>query len=80
LKPLTFQIVIEKEAAPGAGYSCFCPAIPGCFSNGPTIEEAKENMRAAVGSHLKAMSQRNEVLPLEGEGYWVDKLSFLLPN
>lgn len=45
MKPLTFNIVVEKENDPAAGYSTFCPAIPGCFSNGGTVQEAKENMR-----------------------------------
>jgi len=80
MKPLTFQIVIEKENDPAAGFSAFCPAIPGCFSNGESIENAKENMREAISLHLQTLTERREILPLEGEGFWVEKLSFILPG
>ena len=32
-----FAIVIEKEAE-DEGYSAYSPSLPGCFSNGRTIE------------------------------------------
>jgi predicted RNase H-like HicB family nuclease len=43
----TFEIVIEKEAE-GEGYSAYSPSLPGCFSNGWTVEEAKGNIRDAI--------------------------------
>jgi predicted RNase H-like HicB family nuclease len=39
-----FEIVIEKEPE-DLGYSAYSPSLPGCFSNGRTIEDAKRNMR-----------------------------------
>jgi HicB_like antitoxin of bacterial toxin-antitoxin system len=39
-----FEIAIEKEAE-DEGYSAHSPSLPGCFSNGRTIEEARRNMR-----------------------------------
>ena len=33
-----FEIVIEKEPE-DAGYFAYSPSLPGCFSNGLTIEE-----------------------------------------
>ena len=35
-----FEIVIEKEAE-DEGYSAYSPSLPGCFSNGRTVEEAQ---------------------------------------
>jgi len=40
----TFEIVVEKEQEDD-GYSAYSPTLPGCFSNGKTIEEAKRNIR-----------------------------------
>ncbi len=40
MKFYTFEIVVEKETENG-GYSAYSPTLPGCFSNGKTIEEAK---------------------------------------
>jgi predicted transposase YbfD/YdcC len=39
MKFYSFQIVIEKETE-GEGYFAYTPNVPGCFSNGRTIEEA----------------------------------------
>ena len=47
----TFEIVVEKEPE-DEGYSAYSPTMPGCFSNGRTIEEAKRNIREAIQVHL----------------------------
>lgn len=74
-----FNIVIEKETDEAAGFSAYCPAIPGCFSNGYTVEETKENMRDAIRVHLQALAEYREVLPLRGDEFWVEKLAFVVP-
>lgn len=50
----TFEIVIEKEED-DPGYFAYSPTLPGCFSNGTTIEEARQNMRAALQQHVAAL-------------------------
>ena len=47
MRYFTFEIVVEKEAE-DEGYSAYSPTLPGCFSNGKSIEEAKKNIREAV--------------------------------
>ncbi len=49
MKYYSFEIVIEKEPE-DAGYLAYSPTLPGCFSNGATIEEAKQNIREAVSA------------------------------
>ena len=49
-----FEIVIEKEAE-DEGYSAYSPSLPGCFSNGRTLEETKRNMREAIQQHVAAL-------------------------
>ncbi len=53
MKFYSFQIVIEQERE-DEGYFAYTPNVPGCFSNGKTIEEAKRNIREAVEQHLMA--------------------------
>ncbi len=36
------------EAAPEGGYWARCPEVPGANGQGSTVEEAKENLRAAI--------------------------------
>ena len=53
----TFQILIEKEPE-DQGYFAYSPTLPGCFSNGKTIEETKRNIREAIQLHLSALLYR----------------------
>ena len=41
------------------GYAVACPALPGCWSQGETEEEALANIRLAIEEYLAA---RNELL------------------
>jgi predicted RNase H-like HicB family nuclease len=56
MKFFSFQIVIEKEPE-DEGYFAYSPTVPGCFSNGKTIEEAKRNMREALEQHLSSLAR-----------------------
>jgi predicted RNase H-like HicB family nuclease len=39
------------------GYSVSCPGLPGCFSQGETEEEARANIRLAIGEYLEAAKE-----------------------
>ncbi|HEC93552.1 MAG TPA: type II toxin-antitoxin system HicB family antitoxin, partial [Candidatus Atribacteria bacterium] len=39
---MKFKVVLEEDEEVG-GYVVSCPAIPGCHSQGDTVEEALEN-------------------------------------
>lgn len=58
LKYYSFEVVIEKEDG-GKGYYSYCRNLPGCFSNGRTIEEARRNIREAIELHLESLSARS---------------------
>ena len=70
----TFEIVIEKEED-GDGYFAYSPSLPGCFSNGQTIEEAKRNIREALQQHLTAMRERDLPIPQKERVVYVEELS-----
>jgi predicted RNase H-like HicB family nuclease len=57
MKFYSFQIVIEKEPE-DEGYLAYSPTLPGCFSNGKTIEEAKRNIREAIEQHVASLLSR----------------------
>jgi predicted RNase H-like HicB family nuclease len=52
--------VIEKEPE-DEGYSAHSPSLPGCFSNGRTVEETKRNMREAVTQHVASLIEHGDI-------------------
>ena len=54
MKYYTFEIVVEREAEDN-GYLAYSHTLPGCYSNGRTIEDAKRNIRKAVQQHLQSL-------------------------
>jgi len=62
MKFYSFQIVIEKEPD-DEGYLAYTPNVPGCFSNGKTIEETKRNIRQAVEQHLASLLAHGQPIP-----------------
>ncbi len=50
---LKFNVFIEEDQEDG-GYVIECPALPGCASQGDTVEEAVENIKEAIRGWLKA--------------------------
>ncbi len=47
------------------GYWVEVPALPGCLSQGETVEEALENVREAIESHLLALKEDGQEIPEE---------------
>ena len=53
------------EPSETGGYGVFVPALPGCYSQGETLEEAQRNIREAIELHVEAL--RNEGDPIHQE-------------
>ena len=47
------------------GYVAECPAIPGCISEGDTLEQALENIRDAITACLETMVKHGWEMPKE---------------
>lgn len=74
MKYYAFEIVIEKEAE-DEGYSAYSPTLPGCFSNGKTIEEAKRNIRQAVEQHITSLLAHDQPIPQNERLVHVEELT-----
>jgi predicted RNase H-like HicB family nuclease len=57
-----FSVEIIKELD-GKNFYAIVPALPGCFSQGKTIEEAKKNIAAAIELHLGCLKKDGETPP-----------------
>jgi len=53
---MKFKVVIEKDDT--GYYVAEVPALPGCFSQGKTIEEVKKNIKEAIIGWLEVMNKR----------------------
>ena len=46
MKVYDLQVLLEPDAKM-RGYVVSCPALPGCYTQGDTIDEALENIKSA---------------------------------
>ena len=53
-----FAVVIHKD--PEGGFWAEVPALPGCYSQGDTIDELKENIREAIIGVLDELKEQGQ--------------------
>jgi len=61
MKVREFKVIIEPDET--GGYVVSCPSLPGCYSQGETIEEALKNIKEAIELCLEEMEERGEEIP-----------------
>ena len=52
----SFAVVIHED--PEGGFWAEVPALPGCYSQGETIDELRENVREAITGVLEVMREQ----------------------
>jgi predicted RNase H-like HicB family nuclease len=57
--------VIVPMAKEGS-YWVEVPALPGCFSQGETIETALVNIREAIEPHIESLKEEGQDIPRDG--------------
>ena len=55
-----YSVILHPDTEDG-GYWVECPALPGCASQGDTVEEALEMIKDAIKGHLEVLEQKNKV-------------------
>jgi len=58
---LSFRTIIEKD---GKFYHGYVPILPGCHTQGRTIEETRKHLREAITAYLFSLKKHNEPIPL----------------
>lgn len=58
-----YTVVLERE--PDGGYHAFCPTMPGCHSEGDTLDEAVANVQEAIALYIESLTAHNEPIPVE---------------
>lgn len=60
--------VFYEQAAEG-GYVAFVPSLPGCHTQGETLEETERNIKEAIALYLESLIANGESIPEEGPSF-----------
>jgi predicted RNase H-like HicB family nuclease len=58
------------------GYVADVPELPGCMSQGKTLDEAVENIRDAIRGYLHVLDQRGTPYTQSGGGSFVGEVAY----
>lgn len=64
------QLQVIFEPSDEGGFTVYVPALPGCISEGETLEEARRNIREAIALYLETSDE-----PEVPEGVVVEELT-----
>jgi antitoxin HicB len=57
------------EAAPEGGYVATVPSLPGCHTQGETLEETERNAAEAIELYIDSLIARGETVPEEAKSF-----------
>jgi len=58
---MKYKVVIETQEE--GGYTVYAPSLPGCVSQGNTVDEVMSNIREAIEVYLESIQERCLPLP-----------------
>ena len=61
---MRYTIVLDPDPEEG-GYTVTVPALPGCITEGDSIEEATERAKEAIALRLESLAALGEPIPVE---------------
>ena len=57
------KYLVYLQPAEEGGYIVSCPALPGCVTQGETVEEALEMIRDAIEGYIESLRAHGEPVP-----------------
>lgn len=60
IKVLSYRVIIEKD---GKYYHGYVPSLPGCHTQGNTIDETRINLKDAIELWLETRTANNQSIP-----------------
>jgi antitoxin HicB len=61
MKIMDFKVFLEPDE--DGGYVVVCPSLPGCYSQGESVDDALTNIREAIELCLEDMLEHGEETP-----------------
>ncbi len=75
----TYTVILEPDPEAG-GYTVLVPALPGCVTEGATVEEALANAREAISLTLEDLAARGEPIPEDRADVRLERVSVSLAS
>ena len=66
-KTLSYSVFYEQASE--GGYVASVPVLPGCHTQGETLEEAERNLKEAVALYIESLAAHGEAIPEEGPSF-----------
>jgi predicted RNase H-like HicB family nuclease len=66
-RALSYSVFYEEVDE--GGYVAFVPALPGCHTQGETLEETERNVKEAIALYLESLAAHGEPIPEEGRSF-----------
>ena len=67
IKKEIFNYTVIFEPAEKGGFVVYVPSLPGCNTQGETLNEAYEMAQDAIYGYIKTLRELNEEIPKETE-------------
>jgi antitoxin HicB len=72
-----FTVIIDRQ--PEGEYLVSVPTLPGCYTEGRTLEEAREMAADAIRAYCASLLKHGEPIPIEAlEEQFIGRLSITL--
>ncbi len=68
---MEYTVIIHT--AEEGGYWAEVPALPGCFSQGETVEKTLENIKEAIDLHIESLKEEGQEIPVD-EGVIIGRM------
>jgi len=65
-KASTLVYTVELEPAEEGGFVVSVPALPGCYTQGETYEEALAMAKDAIALWVRTLARQGKPIPMEG--------------
>jgi len=77
-KRITYNIQVERDE--DGIYVVSVPALPGCFTQGRTFDEAISQAQEAISAFITVLARRGKRIPTERARVSPFVVSILIPN
>ena len=57
------KYIVYLEPAEDGGYSVACPHLPGCITQGETVEEALVKIKDAISGYISTLEEYGDAIP-----------------